>query len=168
VAALRLILFGLLLAPRLAGAGDFSRNPRAEAQKFQDAKWTEVRRLSDIDPVVMRALQERMGKGSAFSDVGGPFDATDIGTGKPRRRLVIGGYSGERWFVCYEKGGRGHHLVLVVFDRAGGAPRPVLLARGGAGKHDDVHGWRVELADLRRALSERELEVDRRIISDYF
>jgi hypothetical protein len=168
VAALRLILFGLLLAPRIAGARDLSKDSRGEAQRFRNTTWTEVRRLADIAPEVMRALQERMGKGSAFSDVGGPFDATDVVTGKPRRRLVLGGHSGDRWFICYEKGGRGHHLVLAVFDSAGGTPRPVLLARGGAGKHDDVHGWRVELADLRRALIGGELEVDHRIDADDF
>src|SRR4051812_8204938 len=159
VNAFRLILLVTLLAPQSVGARDSSTKPKAEVQGFRSATWTEVRRLADIDPVVMRALQEHMGKGTAFADVGGAFDATDIVTGKPRRRLVFGGYSGERWFICYEKGGRGHHLVLVVFDKTGDVLRPVLLARGGAGKHDDIHGWRVDLADLRRALSGGELKV---------
>lgn len=159
-----LIIFGFLLVPGTVGA----RASSTEVQRFRNAKWTEVRRLADIDPLVTKALQQRTGKDTAFADVGGPFDATDIATGKPRRRLVMGGHSGERWFICYERGGRGHHLILVSFDMTDGAPRVVLFARGSAGKHDDIRGWQVTMADLRRALHGGQLKVEHEVVADYF
>jgi hypothetical protein len=168
VVAPELILLGALLVQHTAGAHDASTSPKAEVQRFRDATWTEVRQLADVAPGVLLALRERIGKDSRIADVGGAFDATDVVTGKPRRRLVVAGHSDERWFICYEHGGRGHHLVLVMFAPSGGTLRPVLLARGGAGKHDDIHGWQVGLEDLRRALRRGQLEVERRIITDYF
>jgi hypothetical protein len=166
MSVLGMVLFGLLLAVRPAG-GDSRTTGKAEVQRFRDATWSEVRRLADIDRDVLRDLQERFGKGSAFADVGGPFDATDVRTGKPTRRLVVAGRAGERWFICYEHGGRGYHLVLVVYDTTARA-RPVLLARGGAGNPDHSRGWHLGVEDLRRALRSGELEVERRMIPDSF
>ena len=88
------------------------------------------------------------------------FDATDVVTGKPIRRLLLAGHATTRWFVAYERGGRGHDLVLVIFDSGAKAPEPTLLARGTAGAHDDQAGWRVSLAELRAALKDGTLSQD--------
>lgn len=44
------------------------------------------------------------------------FDATDVVSGKPSRRLIIAGHSSKCDFVCYEHGGIGYHLHLVIFS----------------------------------------------------
>jgi len=79
---------------------------------------------------------------------------------KGLRRPLLAGRAPSRWFVTYERGGRGHHLVLAVFDMAAQPPRPVLLAGGYAGSHDDVRGWRVHLSELRAALKDGRLSVE--------
>jgi len=87
-----------------------------ELQRFVDAQWTEVQRLKDVDAAVLGDLYPRIGGADWISDRGGPFQAGDIRTGEPMRRFVLGGRSSDRWFVCYEQGGLGHHLVLVIFQ----------------------------------------------------
>jgi hypothetical protein len=44
------------------------------------------------------------------------FDATDVVTGKASRRLIVAGHSSKCDFVCYEHGGYGYHLHLVIFS----------------------------------------------------
>jgi hypothetical protein len=44
------------------------------------------------------------------------FDATDVDTGKASRRLIVAGHSSKCDFVCYEHGGMGYHLHLVIFS----------------------------------------------------
>src|SRR4030095_3386022 len=107
---------------------------------------------SEIQPAVLSALQSRFGEDSRLANPGEPFDATCLVSGKPSRRLVLAGHYEARWFVAYEVGGFLHYLVLAVFDAEPQPPQPVLLAQASAGKHDDRHGWRASLEDLRKAL----------------
>ncbi len=44
------------------------------------------------------------------------FDATDLTSGKPSRRLIAAGHSAKCDLVCYEHGGAGYHIHLVVFN----------------------------------------------------
>jgi len=139
-----------------------------ELQRFVDAQWTEVQRLKDVDAAVLGDLYPRIGGADWISDRGGPFQAGDIRTGEPMRRFVLGGRSSDRWFVCYEQGGLGHHLVLVIFDTTGGKARPVLLARGGTGKHDDRSWSRLNVKQLRRALHLGQMRVEPKITAQVF
>jgi hypothetical protein len=135
-----------------------------EILRFMAGDWTEVRRLPDVDAVVLKELGSRIGGTGAMSDAGGPFNPSDVRTGEPTRRFVLAGRSGDRWFVCYERGGLGHHLVLVIFDTSGFGARPVLLARG-----DARWPWsRLTVADLRRALRRHRLTVDTDRVPSYF
>ena len=97
---------------------------------------------------VLKALQARFKGDSRLADRGQPFDATDLVSGLPRRRLVLAGHTSTEWFVAYEHGGRGHHLDLVVFNVRDGSPRPVLVTSPNAGRHDDRTGWQLTLEDL--------------------
>ncbi len=45
------------------------------------------------------------------------------------RRFVLGGHAGTVWFIVYERGGRGHHLVLAVIDTSTEAVRVSMVAK---------------------------------------
>jgi hypothetical protein len=114
-----------------------------------DANWVTVQALEQIPAPVLKALQARFKDNRRLADRGQPFDATDVVSGLPTRRLVLAGYTSTEWFVTYEHGGRGHHLDVIVLDVRQAAPHPVsvtpLLNVGG---HNDRDGWRVTLEDL--------------------
>jgi hypothetical protein len=129
-----------------------------EKARFDETKWVVTRSLKEVDPEVVRALKVKFGRDDRFADHGEPFEAGDVVSEKPGRRLVLAGKSGHRSFVAYEVGGRGHHLVLVVFE-AGAPPQVVLLARGNAGAPDDPE-WQVDLEDLREDLRTKRLYVE--------
>jgi len=132
----------------------------SEAQVFQHLPWTIVNSIESVEPKELAELKSRIGPNSQISDLGGPFEAGCIVTDKPSRRFLLGGYAGTRWFVTYEPGGRGHHIVLAIFNLGPKGPEPCFLARGMAGKQDDWSNWRVNLADLRTALKDGKLTED--------
>jgi hypothetical protein len=142
-----------------AASGSSAPDDVRERVKFQETKWVVTRSLKEVNPEVVRALKVRFGRDGRFADHGEPFEAGDVVSGKPPRRLVLAGRSGRRSFVAYEVGGRGHHLVLVVFE-VGTPPQVVLLARGEAGEHDDQSDWEVDLEELREGLRTRRLYVE--------
>jgi hypothetical protein len=149
------VLCGTLVAGVLSAGTDYSK----EAARFQEVHWATTRSLGDVDLAIIRALKSRFGRDDRLADRGDPFDATDVLAGKPRRRLVLAGHAERQWFVAYEVGGRGHHLVLAVFDTAQ-PPTPIMLARGNVGAHDDVSGWHLELADLQDGVKDGRLSID--------
>lgn len=141
----------LAVALLLAGSDVLAAKSRAAWERFQHAEWSTVRSLAQVPSEVMAGLRSRLGDDPRIADTGEPFDATDTITGLPTRRLVLAGHAASDWFIVYEQGGRGHHLVFVDFETAPRV-RPVLLARGSAGVHDDVTGWQLDLPALRRGL----------------
>jgi hypothetical protein len=64
-----------------------------------------------------------------MADPGHDYQLTDvIQKGLPRRRLIFAGISREKFFLHYEKGGRGHTYYLVVFTNT---PPETMLIWGG-------------------------------------
>jgi hypothetical protein len=143
----------LVLTVLCAGSSALAAKSREAWERFQRAEWATVRSLAQVPPEVMTALRSRLGENTRIADVGAPFDATDVRTGLPTRRLVLAGHAAPDWFIVYEQGGRGHHLVFVDFETAPRI-RPVLFATGSAGVHDDVKGWQLDLPALTHALEE--------------
>lgn len=122
------------------------------AIKFGGTSWSLVRRVSEISPAVRSALSRRFfAEDPRMADPGGAFSSTDLVrvVPAPRRRLLLAGHVGTRWFVAYEVGGRGYHHTLVEYELGRGAPRLTLLARGMFVKE---HSRRVELGEIVRAL----------------
>ena len=136
------------------GSGEVSRKPSAStpAESFLASRWTQVTAPANVDPAVLRALTGRFGKDKRLAGPGEPFEATDVESGRPSRRFLLAGCDKGKWFVAYERGGRGHHVVLAIFDSRATPPTPSLLARGSAGSHDDVVGWRVTIDELKAAV----------------
>jgi hypothetical protein len=142
---------GLLLVTALvAGSEVRAAKSRLAWERFQHAAWSTVRSLQAVSPQVLEGLRSRL-EDPRIADVGEPFDATDIRTGLPIRRLVLAGHAALDCFIVYEQGGRGHHLVFVDFEMAPRL-RPVLLATGTAGVHDDVKGWQLDVPALAHGL----------------
>ena len=127
--------------------------------RFVKAEWVLVAELADVSPVVLAALQSRLGSDQPMAARGEPFEATDVVSGEmPSRRFVLAGRNGTDWFVAYEQGGYSHHLVLATFTVGETDAEVTLLARDQVGTHDDsALGWRVTLDELRDALSEGSL-----------
>jgi len=57
------------------------------------------------------------GRQFEMADAGKDYQATDfvVKSGLPSRRLILAGTNGEKWFIHYEHGGRGHYYAVVVF-----------------------------------------------------
>jgi hypothetical protein len=151
------LVLSILLGSSGAGAAGFDTDERA---LFNKTEWSTVDTLSQVDTAVLSALVARFGTDQRIAASGAPFESTDVDSGRPTRRFILAGHFASRWFVLYEHGGRGHHLILVVFDSRGGSPTPSLLARGNAGVHDDIAGWKVDLPQLRRALTSGTMSLD--------
>ncbi len=127
---------------------------RAEATRFEpEVQWVTVRNPKQIPDSVLNALLSHFVDDRRLADRSEPFNATDIGSTLPSRRLVLAGHSRTEWFVAYEHGGRGHHLDLVVLDVRGAVVRTVLSTSLNAGTHDDRTAWRLELTDVLPMLS---------------
>jgi hypothetical protein len=141
----------LILSAWLAGSEAIAAKSRVAWERFQRAEWSTVRSLAQVPPEVLASLRIRLGEDPRIADAGEPFDATDVLTGLPRRRLVLAGRSSSDWFIVYEQGGRGHHLVFVDFETEPRI-RPVLMATGTAGIHDDLLGWRLDVPGLTHGL----------------
>ena len=147
---LRRISGVLLVTALCAGSAVHAAKSRLAWERFQHAEWFTVRSLEAVPPQVLDGLRSRF-EDPRIADVGESFDATDVRTGLPTRRLVLAGHAASDWFVVYEQGGRGHHLVFVDFETTPRL-RPVLLATGTPGVHDDVRGWQLDVPALAHGL----------------
>ena len=141
----------------LAVGGGWSGGAGREQERFCQTAWEPVTSLQQIPARLRTFLPIRVGSDNRISDRGGPFNGTDVVDGRPQRRFVLGGRSGDRWFVCFEQGGRGHHLVLMVYDTTPNETRVALIARGHAGQEDDLLGWQVDVDELKTALADGHL-----------
>jgi hypothetical protein len=114
-----------------------------------ETQWVTVRSLKQIPEAVLNELLSHFDDGPRLADQSEPFNATDIGSSLPSRRLVLAGHRGTEWFVAYEHGGRGHDLDLVVLEVRGAVVRSVLsTSLLNVGTHDDSTAWRLELSDI--------------------
>lgn len=129
--------------------------------EFSTADWSLVTTLVDVPRVVRQALAARFGGDGRIADRGDEFEATDMVSGAPSKRFVLGGRDDTLWFVAFEQGGVAHHLVLALVRVDAGAAHVTLVARGTAGQHDDsAGGWSVTLDELRAGLADGKLKVE--------
>ena len=124
----------------------------AALEDFLRTSWVAVPGLQDVPGPVIAVLRARFGGDDRLADRGGPFKATDLDDGLPTRRLVLAARADDDWFILYERGGRGHYLVLARISSKVDPPRITFAALGSAGVHDGIEGWHVDLEALKEAL----------------
>jgi len=154
------VLLTALMAPVPLAVAASQAPVDADLEAVLAREWETTHQIDGLHPEVKSELLKRFGEDKRLAAPGEPFNATDVIDGRPSRRLLLAGRSGTMQFVAYERGGRGHHVVLVVFDTARRHPEIRLLARGSPGKHNDIRGWRLSLEDLRTAAKLGSLTVD--------
>jgi hypothetical protein len=87
-------------------------------QQFFDGNFTIIRDVRLLPRPVLEKFTEQNGSRPVIANPGKGFIVGDViyDSGLPRERLIFAGVSGEKCFVHYEKGGRGHSYLLVLFD----------------------------------------------------
>ena len=93
----------------------FAGMSAAHRREFLNADFTILRKVADL-PAGIRMLYTVKGGRVAMADPGERFEATDvIDRDKPRRRLIFAGVAGDRVFIHYARGGRGHSYLVSLF-----------------------------------------------------
>ena len=94
----------------------FAGMSSAARRDFLNTEYTILWKVADL-PVGIRKLYTVKGASRvAIADPGQKFEATDvIDPDLPRRRLIFAGVAGDRAFVHYERGGRGHSYLVALF-----------------------------------------------------
>ena len=152
----------IFLVVLLATGPSWSRDDATvEASRFESMEWTTSSTLKMINDSVLKDLKSRLGRDDRIAEIGQDFRSTDVDVdGLPFRRLVVSGKAKGLWFVCFEQGGRGHHLVLVMYRVEANAVQLVLLARGDAGDHNGPLGWKASVSQLKAAFRTGRFSID--------
>jgi hypothetical protein len=90
---------------------------QAAREEFLNRDFTIVNAVRVLPSPVLEALTEQSGSRLVMANPGGKFEATDfiIDSSLPQRRLIFAGVSGDRCFIHYERGGRGHSYIVAFF-----------------------------------------------------
>ena len=100
-------MLALVLALQLAAPSASACTPAPGAERLeQDA----------LPAGVRQDLKTRV---SDLSPAGGPFSATDVGSG-PFTRFLTALHARGRYLVAYEHGGRGYHLDILTYEVSDG------------------------------------------------
>jgi hypothetical protein len=85
-----------------------------------------------------------------LADAGKEYQATDfiVKPGLPSRRLILAGGNGEKWFIHYEHGGRGHNYAVVVFRKKPRGGVEFLWGGEGIEPAKDLDDLRKKIADV--------------------
>jgi hypothetical protein len=99
-----------------------------EREHFLDEDFSIITKVNALPSPVVRLFTEIGGSRLVMANPGDKFEATDViaDPSLPRMRLIFGGVLGEKVFVHYEQGGRGHGYVLALFNvSSSGALKPL-------------------------------------------
>jgi hypothetical protein len=99
-----------------------------EREHFLDADFSVITEVRALPNPVLQLFTEKGGTRLVMANPGDKYEATDVisDSSVPRMRLVFGGVSGEKCFVHYEQGGRGHFYVLALFNvTSSGSVKPL-------------------------------------------
>ena len=106
---------------------DFSSQGTSQLarQQFLDGDFTVIKDVRLLPRPVLEKFTEQNGSRPVMVNPGKNFIVGDViyDSNVPRERLIFAGVSGEKCFVHYEQGGRGHMYVLALFDLT--SPRSV-------------------------------------------
>ncbi len=87
-------------------------------QQFLDGDFTIIQDVKLLPRPVLEKFTEQNGSRPVIANPGKNFVVGDViyDSSTPRERLIFAGVSGEKCFVHYEQGGRGHMYLLALFD----------------------------------------------------
>jgi hypothetical protein len=122
-------------ASRPVGQAQRTDVPSAGISQFEKEHFLEgdFRLISDVKALptpVLEAFTGKSGTRLLMANPGEQFEATDVVSGPnvPRMRLIFAGVFGDKSFVHYEQGGRGHTYILAFFTVAStGSIKPYWL-----------------------------------------
>src|ERR1700692_4172927 len=89
-----------------------------ELPKFLRGDFAIIKDVRLLPRPVLEKFTEQNGPRLVIANPGKNFVVGDViyDSSVPRERLIFAGVSGEKCFVHYEQGGRGHMYLLVFFD----------------------------------------------------
>ena len=93
--------------------------PSAEKEHILDGQFKVVSTTEDIPANVKQAFSAITRESSfALANPGQKYQVTDVVVDRdlPFRCLVFAGVKGDKWFVHYERGGRGHTYYVLVLQ----------------------------------------------------
>jgi len=96
-------------------SGEMSQSAR---EQFLQGDFSLIKDVRALPAPVLQAFTEQGGSRLTMANPGKDFQATDVVffNSLPWRRLIFAGVSGDKCFVHYEQGGRGHSYVLALFN----------------------------------------------------
>ena len=96
-------------------SGEMSQSAR---EQFLQGDFSLTKDVRALPAPVLRAFTEQGGSRLTMANPGKDFQATDfiVDNALPSKRLIFAGVSGDKCFVHYEQGGRGHSYVLASFN----------------------------------------------------
>jgi hypothetical protein len=129
-------------------SGEMSQPAR---EQFLQGDFSLIKDVRALPAPVLQAFTEP-GKGGSrltMANPGKDFQATDfvLDNTLPSKRLIFAGVSGDKCFVHYEQGGRGHSYVLALFNvPSKDDMRPVWrgYCRARAASLEELRGWFVK------------------------
>jgi hypothetical protein len=90
----------------------------SERQLFLDGSFSLIKDVKLLPVPVLRAFTEQGGTRPVMANPRQDFQAGDVvfDPSLPWKRLIFAGVSGDKCFVHYEEGGRGHTFHLALFN----------------------------------------------------
>jgi len=87
-------------------------------EQFLRGDFSLIKDVRALPAPVLQAFTEQGGSLLTMANPGKDFQATDfiLDNSLPSKRLIFAGVSGDKCFVHYEQGGRGHSYVLALFN----------------------------------------------------
>ena len=107
----------------------------AERRHILDGEFKIISTTDGIPANIKQAFSQLSGQRSfAMANPGQKFQVGDVIVNRnlPFRRLVFAGAADDRWFIHYERGGRGHSYYVIVF-KVGSDNKPELFWDGSGG-----------------------------------
>jgi hypothetical protein len=90
----------------------------AEKEHILDGQFKMISTTGSMPANIKQAFSETTREPSfALADPGQKYQVTDVVVDRnlPFRRLVFAGVKDDKWFIHYERGGRGHGYYVLVF-----------------------------------------------------
>jgi hypothetical protein len=120
-----------------------------ERQHILDGQFQVISTTDGIPPKARKAFCEITRQQSfAMANPGQKYQVGDVifDRNLPRRRLVFAGASDNKWFIHYERGGRGVTQVVVVFKVDSGDGAQLIWGGAGANRARSLEKLRKMLA----------------------